>query len=263
MEDITDVEVDQKSSFTSNSTLDIENDLLYSLYKQKIKEKMSLMATLPEPRPVVKYPETISSPLWPEDMYSVDDGVVLDQMPMDEKIGFKVDPESSKVPSTQRKTEGEIVYKCIYRKRSGLYKPFYKLKDDTDETLLFESRFESGNLQEAMKINEHEYDLQIRKDLNTRGHNHWYYFQVKNTRAQEYTFNIINMQKQNSLYNRGLKPLMFSIKKHKANGDGWKRVGKEIKYYKQPVEDNGRCPKLYTLSFKIDLEGILVYMNSC
>jgi cytosolic carboxypeptidase protein 2/3 len=36
---------------------------------------------------------------------------------------------------------------------------YYKPKDKDDRTLVFESRFESGNLQLAHKVNDNEYDL--------------------------------------------------------------------------------------------------------
>jgi hypothetical protein len=37
--------------------------------------------------------------------------------------------------------------------------PFYKLSGPTDVTILFESRFESGNLLAAVKVSDREYDL--------------------------------------------------------------------------------------------------------
>ena len=37
--------------------------------------------------------------------------------------------------------------------------PFYKLSGPTDVTILFESRFESGNLLAAVKVSDGEYDL--------------------------------------------------------------------------------------------------------
>lgn len=47
---------------------------------------------------------------------------------------------------------------------------FYKLKDKNDNTLLFESRFESGNLLAAIKVADNEYDLVLQNDINTNGH---------------------------------------------------------------------------------------------
>ena len=43
----------------------------------------------------------------------------------------------------------------------------YKLKDAEDKTLLFESRFESGNLYLAQKVSDMEYNLLMSNDINT------------------------------------------------------------------------------------------------
>lgn len=48
-------------------------------------------------------------------------------------------------------------------------KPFYKVKPQ-DETLVFESRFESGNLRRAVKISDCEYDLYLKNDYGTNGY---------------------------------------------------------------------------------------------
>jgi hypothetical protein len=50
--------------------------------------------------------------------------------------------------------------------------------------LRFESRFESGNLQRAVKVGPFEYDLFIRPDINTSNHQQWWYFAVSNTHPQ-------------------------------------------------------------------------------
>ena len=44
---------------------------------------------------------------------------------------------------------------------------YYNLKGATDTTLIFESRFESGNLHRATQINEFEYDLDLKFDHGT------------------------------------------------------------------------------------------------
>jgi cytosolic carboxypeptidase protein 2/3 len=68
-------------------------------------------------------------------------------------------------------------------------------------------------------------------DVNTRagysgGHTQWYYFGVTNMRKSiAYTFNIINLLKDDSLYNRGMRPAMFSTYDHEQCGVGWQRVG--------------------------------------
>ena len=66
--------------------------------------------------------------------------------------------------------------------------------------LLFESRFESGNLRRAVHVNGNEYDLLLNWDHGTRGHTQWYFFSVSNAHAGEsYTFNIVNFCKPQSL----------------------------------------------------------------
>jgi len=50
--------------------------------------------------------------------------------------------------------------------RTGIY----KLRGADDRTLVFESRFESGNLYLASKVSEQEYDLLMQNDTNTLGH---------------------------------------------------------------------------------------------
>jgi hypothetical protein len=47
---------------------------------------------------------------------------------------------------------------------------FYKKKDQFDKTLIIESRFESGNLAAALKVNDNEYHLLLQNDVNTSGH---------------------------------------------------------------------------------------------
>ena len=66
---------------------------------------------------------------------------------------------------------------------------------------------------------EYEYNLILKPDYQTNGNIQWFYFMISNTRKnQEYRINIINMMKPDSLYNAGMKPLMYSMKqaKHKC-----------------------------------------------
>ena len=41
---------------------------------------------------------------------------------------------------------------------------YYNLKSNSDTTLVFESRFESGNLHRATQVGEFEYDLELKFD---------------------------------------------------------------------------------------------------
>lgn len=56
-------------------------------------------------------------------------------------------------------------------------------KSQAETTLIFESRFESGNLARATQISEFEYDLELKPDHgSTVILTQWYYFRVSNTR---------------------------------------------------------------------------------
>lgn len=60
--------------------------------------------------------------------------------------------------------------------------PYYALENEFDNTLVFESRFESGNLRRAFKKTDFEYELLLKTDYNTNNYTQWFYFKVSNTR---------------------------------------------------------------------------------
>ena len=57
-------------------------------------------------------------------------------------------------------------------------RPFYHKESDDDQTLVFESRFESGNLRRAVKIGDYEYNLILKYDHNTTAYTQWFYFRI-------------------------------------------------------------------------------------
>lgn len=92
-------------------------------------------------------------------------------------------------------------------------KTYYQKENEEDHTLIFESRFESGNLRRAVKIDDNEYNLILKYDYNTTTYTQWFYFRVTNTRKNlKYKFNFVNLIKPESSYNQGMKPLIYSKK---------------------------------------------------
>ena len=97
-----------------------------------------------------------------------------------------------------------------------------------DSDLGFESRFESGNLLSADRLErrylpeaaprpspsgepwpDQEYDLQMHPDVGTAGHTQWFYFEVRRLKAAtRYRFNLTNFSKTDSLYLEGMQPLL-------------------------------------------------------
>eukprot|EP00929_Paragymnodinium_shiwhaense_P047804 TRINITY_DN24257_c0_g1_i4.p1 TRINITY_DN24257_c0_g1~~TRINITY_DN24257_c0_g1_i4.p1 ORF type:complete len:946 (-),score=227.62 TRINITY_DN24257_c0_g1_i4:494-3331(-) len=145
--------------------------------------------------------------------------------------------------------------------------PYYSPSGASDLTLVFESRFECGNLRRAIQIYDFEYDLVLNPDYNTKSHTQWYFFRVSNTRkGPEYRFNIINMVKPTSVYNEGMRPLMYSTVEANANNVGWVRGGDNIIYYQNGVrrKDKGGT-NYYTLTFSVKFEHDcdMVYFAHC
>ncbi|KAK6191784.1 hypothetical protein SNE40_003379 [Patella caerulea] len=121
--------------------------------------------------------------------------------------------------------------------RNGCDDNSYQPTSPDDTTLVFESRFESGNLAKAVKVGENDYELHLRYDLFTSKHTQWFYFRVRNTRPNiNYRFTIVNLMKPDSLYNYGMKPLMYSEKTAQQKKIGWIRAGSNIKYYRNNLK---------------------------
>jgi hypothetical protein len=124
--------------------------------------------------------------------------------------------------------------KCVYT-----YEDKYSFaRILVNDSLIFDSHFESGNLHSAFRISpaneeasfykrRHFYDLYMHSDLYTTGSSQWFYFSVSNVKAgQEVTFNIKNFGKTDSLYSEGMRPLLYSTKSEQ----GWMRCGTNIRY---------------------------------
>lgn len=99
--------------------------------------------------------------------------------------------------------------------------------------LVFESRFESANLAKAVMITPTYYELYLRADLYTNRSSQWFYFRVMNTRRGcTYRLSIVNLVKSGSLYNEGMRPLIYSTIDATQSGVGWRRCGENISYFK-------------------------------
>ena len=126
----------------------------------------------------------------------------------------------------------------------------YTLVYPSENTLRFNSSFESGNLSKAIKITEDEYDLYLEFDTETQGYTQWFYFSVKGFKpAHTVRFNIMNLTKPQSLYSKGLKPLIFSSK----TSQNWERGGFDISYLQNSLIKKviipGQPNNYFTLSF--------------
>ncbi|CAM9675104.1 unnamed protein product, partial [Laminaria digitata] len=128
---------------------------------------------------------------------------------------------------------------------------WYLPEGGADDTILFESRFESGNLRSAERINESEYNLQLAFDINTDRHTQWFYFRMSNLRkGRSYKLNLQNLMKPHAMYNLGMQPLAYSEVRAEKEGVGWYRTGSEACYFKNQLTRAGVKP-FWTLTFVI------------
>ncbi|XP_076028748.1 uncharacterized protein LOC143017765 isoform X1 [Oratosquilla oratoria] len=149
------------------------------------------------------------------------------------------------------------------------------LVDETDATLQFESRFECGNLAKAVQVSECYYELHLRADLYTSRHTQWFYFAVSNTRKDiTYRLSIVNLSKGDSLYNHGLRPLLYSCRDAREHAAGWRRCASNIVYYRNQDSEAGcydsddeteEDSPTYTLTFNITFphDHDTVYVAHC
>uniref|UniRef100_W5K071 Cytosolic carboxypeptidase 2 n=1 Tax=Astyanax mexicanus TaxID=7994 RepID=W5K071_ASTMX len=131
-------------------------------------------------------------------------------------------------------------------------------------SLSFESRFESGNLQKAVQVGLYDYELTLRHDMYTTKHTQWFYFRVRNMKAGvTYRFTIINLMKSSSLYEAGMRPLLYSELAAWLKGEGWCRDGSNIRYYRNLCENEGTALYSLTWTMQFPYENDTCYLAHC
>eukprot|EP00118_Oscarella_pearsei_P011888 m.83416 g.83416 ORF g.83416 m.83416 type:complete len:982 (+) comp36345_c0_seq6:123-3068(+) len=151
----------------------------------------------------------------------------------------------------------ELINRVVF----DLEKPKSLSSDDDDlkDALLFESRFECGNLRKAIQVRSSEYDLVLNADINSQRHHQWFYFEVSNFNSDiPYRFNIINCEKPNSQFNFGMQPVLYSTQAAQKGSPGWIRRGTNVCYYRNNYlrssdgkEKDESKPTYYTLTFTV------------
>ncbi|KAJ7370497.1 hypothetical protein OS493_032063 [Desmophyllum pertusum] len=207
-------------------------------------------------------PHDIPGPFWPKDhlprfsnqkhIHFIPDFVErLNTEGDNSNTAHRVDNESLLFPHQWRGN-----FTVYERQNKGKGTHSHVVPTGCPPSLTFESRFECGNLKQAKRVGSFEYDLLLSCDLYTKRHMQWYYFRVQNmVPGVTYKFNIINLLKKDSLYNYGMKPLLYSEREATASGLGWKRVGSHISYYKTSSYKNPLLQReyvCYTLSFYME-----------
>jgi hypothetical protein len=250
------MDLDMNERTEMNNPEELQPNDLEPLFDQRMNSNETKTSSFPSP--VVPSPDFIDDVETFEPTYTVKEN-------MNEEF---IRRENERVDNPQL-VLNRVVFDSVepspFQKIKSPTEPYYKVKTQEDTTLVFESRFESGNLRRATQIYQFEYDLILKWDHNTKGNVQWYYFSLTNTRKeQKYVFNIINMLKPNSLYNFGMKPCFYSQIAANTKHVGWVREGEDIYYYQNTFK-KGSGPPLYTLTFSITskYDHDTIYLAHC
>ena len=128
-------------------------------------------------------------------------------------------------------------------KKNEIHYNFNKLnfipesKNNNDAKIIFDSKFESGNLRMAIKLNsdiENEYDLIIRKDYNCEKNYSWFFFSIESDRETDIKFNILNFIKKKIMFDEKEKIRILVYNKN----DKWTRNTYNVQYYQNNIKIN-------------------------
>ena len=108
-------------------------------------------------------------------------------------------------------------------------------KNSNDAKIIFDSKFESGNLRMAIKLNsdiDNEYDLIIRKDYNCEKNYSWFFFSIECGRECDIKFNILNFIKKKIMFDEKekIRILVYNEK------DKWTRNTYNVQYYENNIK---------------------------
>ena len=103
-------------------------------------------------------------------------------------------------------------------------------KRENEAKIIFDSKFESGNLRMAIKLDsniKNEYDLIMRKDYNCEKNYSWFFFSIESDRETDIKFNILNFIKKKIMFDEQNKIRILTYNKN----DKWNRNTYNIQYY--------------------------------
>ncbi|CAH1124535.1 unnamed protein product [Ceutorhynchus assimilis] len=261
-------------SYFSNffvKTCQIEDD---DELRLKIKESFTLRELFPATKDTAF---VLQPPRWPTECQVLEDKIEhINYVPASPEPYYIVTGNECE-PKPSGEEFGLIVYQYTpisavnYFSRSSVGGSRYLLSSTIcpeEDSLRFESRFECGNLARAIRITPSYYELHLRADLYTNRHMQWFYFRVSNTKKNFlYRFSITNCSKESSLYNEGMRPLMYSKKDSQLHSIGWKRCGQNITYFcnDNVTSEDPDQPQTYTLTFTVTFphDDDEVYLAQC
>lgn len=215
-----------------------EGDNMSKSQMKKLVEDPRDNVAVPDPRVRNEIPRRVIGPFYPPDNIKINSY----PSPLNDKATIKLYIEKAKrrdtdliVANPQRILLYHALLASEYRGKG-----WYQCKGTTKwgDSLIFDARFESGNLFSAARVlGTQLYELMMNPDLGTCEHMNWFYFAIGNVKKHtKYTFKILNFVKPTSMFLEGAGILVYAPSQHKR---GWRRMGEEICYYPNVLKKRG------------------------
>ena len=126
---------------------------------------------------------------------------------------------------------------------------YFLLQEDQEKILVFDSNFDSGNLQRACVASINQYNLFLNVDTNTRNQAQWFYYSATNIYQNiEVVFNIVNITKPPGTLKNLISPFTFSEIDYEVDHIEWTQDAYNISLYPNGLHGASGI-QYYTLSF--------------
>lgn len=215
-----------------------EGDNMSKSQMKKLVEDPRDNVAVPDPRVRNEVPRRVIGPFYPPDNLKINSY----SSPLNDKATIKLYIERAKrrdtdliVANPQRILLYHALLVSEYRGKG-----WYQCKGTTrwGDSLIFDARFEAGNLFSAARVlGTQQYELMMSPDFGTCEHMNWFYFAIGNVKKHtKYIFKILNFVKPASMFLEGAGILVYTPSQHKK---GWRRMGEEICYYPNVLKKRG------------------------
>lgn len=146
---------------------------------------------------------------------------------------------------------GEEAGRCLRHQRMQQQRAKRCAQALSCSEFLFDSYFESGNLDRVVMVGENDFHLFLTPDTNTQGYTQWFYFSVRNQhRGKSISLSIVNFTKNGSPFGRGMKPSVLSLARARLYGTSWGRGGYDVRYLKNTLPRGSKgLGTYYSLAF--------------
>jgi len=139
---------------------------------------------------------------------------------------------------------GTLIYKIYHNDKPG---------KGNEKLLRFDSRFESGNLDQVYHLGGNAYHCILEYDKNKTGSCQWFYFKIMGVKADtKYHFYISGFHKNTGVFATGSKVFWYSEKVFMNKGISWNRGGSNYSYGNTQKRNRKRTTLQFYIKFPYD-----------